>query len=249
MYLHDAIVHNQDDPNEIVPLLNKYFNPSSVIDLGCGIGNFLSKFKELGVKKVLGIDGAWSDNEMQMLQPEDLLLKNISDELHINDKFDLAMSLEVGEHLEGKYASKIINDLTGFSDLIVFSAAIPNQGGQDHVNEQWPDYWVKIFNTFGYDCYDLLRPILWSNPNVHYWYAQNMFIAVRSSNAAIVDKLLSDFPFLRDKKNVVPSLVHPLQLQRTISETRHLHTFRKLVKGQGSIQEYKEFFKSRLTRK
>src|SRR6185312_1453015 len=100
VYVHVSVEHNMNDPDEIVPILFKYFNPASVLDFGCGIGNFLYKFKECGVKRVLGIDGEWSNNNLQMLKGNDLLLRNLTDDLDVTEKFDLATSFEVAEHLD-----------------------------------------------------------------------------------------------------------------------------------------------------
>ena len=237
--MHDKRVHRMDDPNVIVPLLCKYFSPDSVIDFGCGTGNFLYKFKECGATKVLGIDGEWSKNELQMLKGDELLIKNLNDEIGVKDRFDLAVSLEVAEHIDKKYAEKIIKDLANFSDVIVFSAAVPNQWGQNHINEQWPDYWVKQFNAIGYDCYDVLRPVLWNNPNVSFWYKQNMFVAVNASNKKQIQKLLSNFPSVNDdNKNVVPSLVHPDHFGSKIKRINSLNHTIKLYKGKGSLREY-----------
>jgi len=235
-YLYDSTAHNMDDPRQIVPLLYQYFSHASVVDLGCGIGNFLHEFKDCGVNYVLGIDGAWSDNDQQMLTGTDLLLKNLNEDLGDNGRFELAISLEVAEHLDKKYAEKLIKDLADLSDVIVFSAAIPGQGGQDHINEQWPEYWAQLFNNLGYDCYDVMRPLLWNNPKVSFWYKQNMFVAVNRANMAQVAQLEDNFPFIQNNKNVISSLVHPLLFDAKINENKH---FIRLLKGKASFSEYK----------
>ncbi len=171
-----------------------------------------------------------------MLAGDDLVFKNIDCELGIKDRFDLALCLEVAEHIDIKYAQKVINDLSGFSDVVVFSAAIPNQGGTDHINEQWPDYWVRLFNAVGYDCYDVFRAFLWDNPKISYWYKQNMFVAVNSSNNTRVEELLTSFPFVKNKKNIVPSLVHPHLYDKKINQINYLT---RLLKGKATLGEYK----------
>jgi hypothetical protein len=134
------------------------------------------------------------------------------------------------------YAEKVIADLTCFSDVVVFSAAIPNQGGQNHVNEQWPDYWVKLFNAKGYDCYDVIRPLIWNNNRVKFWYKQNMFVAIKAANHEQTEKLLNRFPEARSKKNIVLPLVHPQQFDVKIARINRLV---KMFKGKASFQEYK----------
>lgn len=236
VYLHLSEEHDDVDPEVIVPILYELFAPGSVADLGCGIGNFLHKFKECGAKKVLGIDGEWSNNKLQKLKGDDLLLKNLMEDLELNERFDLAISFEFAEHLYEKYAEKIIGDLTGMSDVVVFSAAIPGQGGQNHLNEQWPAFWVKLFNDKGYDCYDVIRPLIWNIPEVKFWYKQNMFVAVNSRNTTATERLLNRFPEAKQYKNVISPLVHPDLLETKITRINRLV---RMLKGKASLREYK----------
>jgi SAM-dependent methyltransferase len=235
-YVHLSGDHNMEDPDVLVPLLYEYFKPSSVVDYGCGIGNFLSKFRDVGVKKVLGIDGEWSNNSLQMLKGNDLLLQSLTDEMKVKEQFDMAISFEVAEHIPKEYAEKVVKDLTGFSDLVIFSAALPDQGGQNHVNEQWPDYWAKLFNSHGYVCYDAIRPLIWNDERIKFWYRQNMFIAVKKTNTQLVDKVLSLFPFVKGRENIVLPLIHPLQLRLKVARIDRLV---RMFKGKASFKEYK----------
>ena len=45
---------------------------------------------------------------------------------------------------------QLVATITKHGDAVLFSAAIPGQGGQDHLNEQWPEYWQKKFEVNGY---------------------------------------------------------------------------------------------------
>jgi SAM-dependent methyltransferase len=236
-YVHLSGDHNMGDPDVIVPMLNEYFKPTSVLDYGCGIGNFMHKFKECGVSRVLGIDGEWANNNLQMLKGDDLLLQSLTDEIKLNERFDMAISFEVAEHIPKEYAEKVVRDLTRFSDLVIFSAAIPNQGGQNHVNEQWPSYWVKLFNSQGYVCYDPLRPLMWDNDNIRFWYRQNMFVAIKEADTKRIEQVQSLFPQVKGKENIVLPLVHPLQFQLKITRINRLV---RMFKGKASFNEYKE---------
>lgn len=240
MYKHLSGDHNMQDPNELVPLFYKYFKPGSVLDLGCGIGNFLYSFKTAGVTDVLGIDGPWSKNSLQMLSPNELLLQNLSEPINVSKKYDLAMSLEVAEHLEEIHADKIIADLTRFSDLIIFSAALPDQGGQNHLNEKWPSYWVEKFNAHDFVCFDAIRPLIWNNENIKFWYRQNIFIAAKNSNLAQIENIHRSFPFLQGRENIVLPMIHPLQFDLKIKRIDRLV---RMFKLKASFKEYKEEIK------
>jgi SAM-dependent methyltransferase len=181
-YIHYDFTHNRQSPSEIVGIINTTLNPASVVDVGCGTGNFLYQFKKSGVKKVLGIDGSWVDKKVlaENLGTDEFREMDLEKAIEINEKFDLALCLEVAEHIDEKGADRLIQSLVNLSDVIVFSAAIPFQGGQNHINEQWTGYWVEKFKTHGYVSYDGLRPIFWSNDKIQWWYRQNIFIAYNS---------------------------------------------------------------------
>ena len=86
------------------------------------------------------------------------------------------MSLEVAEHLEEEAADNFVRQLTKISDRILFSAAIPDQGGLHHLNERPPSYWAKKFKTYGFNQLDFLRPLFWDDERIEWWYRQNFLI-------------------------------------------------------------------------
>ena len=164
---------------EIIPLVLKLLDPQSVIDVGCGVGTWLSIFKEFGVENCLGIDGDYVDKNMLQILPEEFLSSDLKKPLDINKTFDLVVSLEVAEHLPSEYAETFISFLTQLGEVVLFSAAIPFQGGTGHLNEQWPEYWAQQFQKQGYLVADCLRAKIWNNNNVKFWYAQNILLFVK----------------------------------------------------------------------
>jgi SAM-dependent methyltransferase len=201
-YIHEEHTHNLTAPQEIVPLLISYFNPHSVADVGCGIGTFLRIFLELGVHDVVGIEGPWVNKELLFnnIDEKSFIEADLEKEFSINRKFDIALSLEVGEHLHYSSAETYIKNLISLSDTIIFSAALPGQGGQNHINEQWMDYWQKIFEKHNYYCYDVFRQQLWNNPGVNWWYSQNMFLFTSKNDLQQI---------FHDKKVPLNSYIHP----------------------------------------
>lgn len=174
--------HANLSAEKIVPFVYDLFKPTSVVDFGCGTGNFLSEFKkQMGsTGKVLGLDGAYIEKDLLQINsksefhPVDLTLP-----IKLSEKYDLAMSLEVGEHLDAKYADTFVKSITSASDIILFSAAIPGQYGVHHVNEQPISYWIEKFNKEGYECHDALRPFFWWDHDVDLDYRQNMVLFVK----------------------------------------------------------------------
>jgi SAM-dependent methyltransferase len=190
----------------IVPLILEYVKPASIVDVGCGTGGWLAEFRKHGVEDVVGIDGPWVDPALLEIPKERFRVADVAQPIRESRRFDLVVSLETGEHLPPQSAATFVESLTGLGSVILFSAAIPFQGGNNHFNEQWPDYWAALFDERGYTFVDCLRPRIWNNANVEWWYAQNMFFAVERAR-------LNDFPALAgaaaDTRSGQLSIVHP----------------------------------------
>jgi cyclopropane fatty-acyl-phospholipid synthase-like methyltransferase len=165
---------------EILPYLLELIQPRSVLDVGCGVGSWLYIFKEFGIENVFGIDGPWVDKNQLEVPIENFLSVDLNKGVDLSRTFDLVMSLEVAEHINEEFSDKFVESLINHGSIILFSAAVPLQGGAHHVNEQWPEYWVKKFRERGYFVIDAIRPHIWQNKKVDFWYAQNMLIFVRS---------------------------------------------------------------------
>ena len=175
-YIHNETIHNFTAAREIIPIVLEFIDVSSVVDIGCGLGTWAKVAEENGVKDFLGIDGADLQQEDLKIPKQNFLFSDLTKTLTLDRKYDLAICLEVVEHLPEAAADNIVSSLVQASDYILFSAAIPGQGGQNHLNEQWPSYWIKKFEPYGYLFYDCIRPRIWKNENVETWYRQNIFI-------------------------------------------------------------------------
>lgn len=176
LYHHTQDIHNTRAAKEIVPYLLEIIKPSSVLDVGMGIGTWLKVFNENGIDDYIGVDGDYVDTELFEIPEKHFLSHDLRTELNLHRKFDLAISLEVIEHIPKENEINFLNSLTNHSDNILFSAAIPGQGGQNHHNEQWQSYWAKEFKLRGYTAYDLFRKEFWSNKKIEWWYSQNMIL-------------------------------------------------------------------------
>ena len=99
-------------------------------------------------------------------------------------RFDVAICLEVAEHLPAQAAELLVKSLTMHADKIIFSAACPGQEGQGHINCQWPSYWQALFNKYQFRCDDSLRWRIWEEDAVEPWYRQNLFMATKDLDQA-----------------------------------------------------------------
>ena len=177
----------------------------SAIDFSCGVGTWLSVLKEKGVREIHGIDGPWVEQDLLEIPRQDFRQVNFEERVYLDKKYDLAITLEVAEHLSDKTAIPFVENLVAASDFILFSAAIPFQGGNGHINEQWPDYWADLFNESGYVALDFVRRKIWNDKQIPTWYRQNILMFVKKEQMQRV-KLSG----LDECDNHLPiSLVHP----------------------------------------
>lgn len=181
----------------VAPILMDLVAPISVVDVGCGVGSWLHAFAELGVEDCLGVDGDYVDRNSLMVPSDRFRAMDLLQPLAIDRVFDLAISMEVAEHLPASVAAKFVKFLTDLAPVVLFSAAIPGQGGTHHVNERWPWYWKDLFATRGYVRVDPIRPMIWNNPNVEFWYRQNTVVFVREAS-------LPNYPKLHDLHRNAP---------------------------------------------
>jgi len=192
----------------IVPLVLQLLPVRSVLDVGCGDGSWLSVFRKLGVDDILGIDGDYVDPNSLQIPKDHFQAFDLTKPLILGRSFDLVISLEVAEHLPADCAGIFVESLTRVAPIILFSAAIPFQGGNQHVNERWQDKWAELFETHGYVPVDFIRKRVWQNETVEWWYAQNMLLFATANfletNRALKVELDKTSP------NQL-SLVHPRQ--------------------------------------
>jgi hypothetical protein len=171
----------------VVPLLLEYVPASSVLDCGCKHGEWLSIFRQQGTREVQGFDRpVWE----LLINDADFKEVDLSRPFVVDRTYDLSMCIEVAEHLPRTAAAPLVEALTTAAPVVVFSAALPGQGGKGHLNEQPHAYWDALFAGRGFKKIDCVRPRIWQDPRVAWWYRQNMFIYAN-------DHALACYPALR----------------------------------------------------
>ena len=131
--------------HELAQVLYKMYRPRTVADIGCNRGWYLEGFESYGCD-VIGID---SDPEALSLSNVRVAQRDITQELNLA-KHDLVICLEVLEHIPAEHSDAVIENICAAGDTIIFSAAIPGQGGQGHINCQPKEHWIKSFADRGY---------------------------------------------------------------------------------------------------
>jgi SAM-dependent methyltransferase len=193
----------------VVPMVSAWVQPRSVIDLGCGLGMWLSVWRAQGCE-VLGVDGSWVDRERLAIPASCFRSHDLTQPYLPDTRYDLAMSVEAAEHLPPEAAEPLVRALTSAADVVLFSASSPHQGGKTHLNCQWPDYWADLFAARDFVVIDGLRSLIWEDARIDWWYRQNIMIYARRQELGRWPALqaLSKTSPVRPPRLIHPGLLH-----------------------------------------
>ena len=211
---------------QVIPIVQKFVPVRSVCDVGCGVGTWLRAFLEAGVHDVLGVDGCYVDNYLLEIPGSAFYRADLRQALRLDRSFDLAMSIEVAEHLPESRSISFVEDLTRLAPVVLFSAAIPRQGGTNHINEQWQSHWAAIFARYDFVSCDVLRPLIWDNAEIARWYRQNILLFCRRDFLPEVPRLTPG----QDGGSPL-SVVHPQQYLEIWGELNVRASWRLFVRA------------------
>lgn len=217
---YDQAFYQQHQPvtyasaKKLVPLVVNWLDAQSIVDVGCGQGHWLIAAAEVGISDLTGFDGPWVDPKAMTDCGIGFKNADLRQPLTLDRRYDLALCIEVAEHLPESRAKGIVAELCGAADAVLFSAAAPLQGGTGHVNEQRPSYWAALFAEHGFECFDVIRPRFWSDEQVGWWYRQNALMFATNQAADRLRQL--------DGEAVGPPLdiVHPVAYEAKLREAQ-----------------------------
>jgi SAM-dependent methyltransferase len=208
--IHDRL---QYAAGRILEIVERHLKVASALDVGCGAGDFLFQARKRGVADVFGIEGEWADGSPFLLEPDRRRLCDLEQPFDLGRKYDLVITLEVAEHLSARAAGGFVESVTRHGDFVLFSAAIPHQGGINHVNEQWPAYWAAQFAARGFGCHDFIRWEIWEDELLPFYYRQNLFLYARKTAVEQGDgRIVAPFP---PSPKLVP-VVHPTLYRKKV---------------------------------
>jgi len=221
MYVYDSAFQNMAATGSayaarrIISIVRTIVTVNSVVDIGCARGTWLREWQAQGVDDIVGVDGGYVDRDKLEISPRCFVTHDLAAQYDLRRRFDLAQSLEVAEHLPAARAASFVADLVSHAPVVLFSAAPPGQGGENHLNEQPYDYWRALFLRHDYVAIDCLRPLLMRDAGIPCWYRYNMLLFVRR------DELLKVAPFarqflLRDEEPVADASPFTYKLRKHI---------------------------------
>jgi SAM-dependent methyltransferase len=209
----------------ILELLFPYVKPRSAVDVGCGLGIWLAVLHEFGVTDLRGIEGEGIDPSSFVVEPSLITRCDLQRGFALDRRFELVISLEVAQHLRPEAAGTFVASLAAHGDLILFSAAIPFQGGNNHVHERFPNYWADLFANHGFQACDVIRPHIWTDQNVHWWLRQNVLLFAH-------ERALKTYPELAEQARIERPLAIVLPevyMTRIQQATRKQEEFQQLM--------------------
>ena len=167
----------------VLPLVRAAVAVESVLDVGAGQGAWLAEWLAQGARDGMAVDGDYAGEARLLVDKSRFVSHDLTTPLDLGRRFDLVQSLEVAEHIPAEHAECFVDTLVRHGDVVLFSAAVPHQGGEHHVNEQAPEYWRRKFARRGYAAFDWLRPQLRQRSEIAPWYRFNTILYASEAGA------------------------------------------------------------------
>jgi SAM-dependent methyltransferase len=211
---------NRNSANVLLDRVQEYIKVTSVLDVGCGLGTWLAIAQSKGFE-IAGVEGPWCETDKLEVDKDLVTITDLEKPIELGRKFDLAICLEVGEHLSEAAAPHLVQTLVSHADHVMFSAAVPFQGGHHHVNEKTLGYWVQHFFKHGYRPLDIFRAKIWYAEDIHWWLKQNLVLFARGAAIQGNPKLLSESRVERPL-DIIHPLVYLMRCNHYIEHIRKL---------------------------
>lgn len=236
-YDHSANAHSMAGAERGLSYILANAAVTSLLDVGAGTGTWLRAALRRGITDVMGLDGVPTEDRELCVDKRLVRIADLRRPIDLGRKFDVALCLEVAEHLPEAAAATLVATLCRHADLIAFSAAAPHQDGDHHVNCQWPRYWQALFNAEGFACHDDLRHAMWDDRLIEPWYRQNAFSVRRN-------------PALAGREPRLVSLIHPDMMASMLNpESPWARRYERLAEGDAAMATYVEHIATATRRK
>lgn len=214
----------------IVPLITAVLPVRSVADFGCGLGAWLNVWHSAGID-IAGVDGPYIDRNRLLIDPAYFHAADLAAPINLGRRFDLVQSLEVAEHLPASKARQFVGTLTRHGSCVLFSAAVPGQGGENHINEQPLGYWRELFRDEGFVAIDYLRPLIRDDAKIEPWYRYNIMLYVSRDRLpdlpeSVRSHLVGETDELDDYRPLADRLRHAVLRQLPIGAVNRLSRLR-----------------------
>ena len=172
----------------LLPEVLRHVTVRSVLDVGCGAGAWVKGYRDLGIEDCVGVDGDYVDRSVLVMDRGDFHARDITKPFDFGRQFDIVQCLEVAEHVPRTSGAMVIENIVRHGKMVLFSAAPPGQGGEDHINERPYEYWRDMFLRHDFHLFDFVRPAIQNDAAIEPWYRFNVLFYAHDS---IVESLPS----------------------------------------------------------
>lgn len=194
---------------QILRFVHSITHFQTMVDYGCGIGTWGNAARSLGTKEYLGIDQHAFDVGYMLISESEYLQGNLQHPIRLRSSYDLAVCVEVAEHISKDFADALVDNVCQNSEVVLFSAALTYQGGTGHINEQPCTYWIEKFRSKGYMPVDCIRPAFWDNEQIEIWYRNNCILYM---TCVAFDRYHKNIPVV----SLPADIIHPKMLERIL---------------------------------
>lgn len=167
----------RSDARVVAEAVRGRYDPESVIDFGCAIGNHLEPFYE-DERRIQGVEGNVNALQHAVVPSMHIDHHDLREPYETDEKYDVALCFEVAEHIPKTHAETLVDTLSGAGDTVVMTAATPGQQGTHHVNLQPRSYWRERFErrgmTYDDDAVSALREEMDVTKTT--WIPQNLMV-------------------------------------------------------------------------
>lgn len=165
----------------------------SVVEFGCGVGTWLAAAKSLGVEHVLGYEGDGPDDGHLLVEADEFRRIDFATATPLSSaRHDLALSLDVAQHLPHAAVAPFIAALCGATDFVIFSAAAPGRGDTGPINKTWPAYWTDLFAEHDFAALDPFHEQNGYDGGIKSTYCKNTLLLVKRARLTEVQTQSAD---------------------------------------------------------
>lgn len=188
MYSRDfhKSIENDEYPQAVrlASYIKNYMRPSKFIDFGCSTGLYLREM-QIQIPELESVGYEFSKDAVDMALCKNVIEFDLTKKLDIDKKENtLGLCLEVLEHIDDSNWLPVLKNLSSLCDTIIFSAAVPGQGGTGHINCRNKIDWIYRFHTLGWIVdLDKTKHILEVMTNGYHmgWFSFNAMVLVNGS--------------------------------------------------------------------
>jgi len=147
--LYDHSQRNKDlhFDDQLLKTIIEVRKPTSLLDIGAGVGWYCEAAVRLGVQKVIGIEKTPDIHQMEVFP---VIVSDAAITKLDYGTIDVVLCLEVAQCIAPERVNGLVENCCRNSNFIVWSSAQPGQACPTGINLQPIQYWIEKFSKYGF---------------------------------------------------------------------------------------------------